>query len=57
MEKTTVKANPMLELMNRKIEAKKSGKSSGFFSQFQPTQSRNSKKSPVGPSRGGRKGN
>lgn len=57
MEKTTIKANPMLELMNRKIEAKKSGKSSGFFSQFQPTQSRNNKKSPVGPSRGGRKGN
>jgi len=57
MEKTIVKTTPLVELMNRKIEAKKSNNSSGFFSQFQPTQSRNSKKSPVGPSRGGRKGN
>ena len=57
MKKTAPKPNLLVELTNRKKEAQKSGATTESFGKFQPTKSRYDKKSPVGPARGGRKGN
>jgi hypothetical protein len=56
-KKKSPKTNLLVELTKRKMEAQKSEISSEGFSKFQPAKSRYDKKSPVGPSRGGRKGN
>lgn len=55
--KKTVKTPSLLvELMNRKMEAQKSGEISKSLKKFKP-QERNKNNSNVGPSWGGRKGN
>ena len=58
MTKTPEKTNLLTELNNRKKEAQKSGiVTAAGFNKFMPAKSRYEKKSPVGPCRGGRKGN
>ena len=57
MKKTPAKAKVLVELMNRKKEAQKSGATSESFGQFKFKKSRNENNSNVGPSWGGRKGN
>jgi len=54
MKKTPPKTNPLVELMNRKKEAQKSGATFGKFIAGKP---RNLNNSNVGPSWGPRKGN
>lgn len=57
MKKKSTKPNLLVELTNRKMEAQKSGAIAESLLKYKPMQSRYDKKSPVGPSRGGRKGN
>lgn len=57
MEKNAAKPNLLVELMNRKMEAQKSGATSKSFGKFKPSKPRNLNGSNVGPSWGGRKGN
>ena len=59
MKNTTPTQKPtvLVEVINRKMEAQKSGSSSKFFVKFQPPKVRNLNNSSVGPSWGGRKGN
>jgi hypothetical protein len=57
MKKNPTKPTLLVELTNRKMEAQNSGTATESFSKFQPSKLRNDKKSPVGPARGGRKGN
>lgn len=57
MKKTTTKPNLLVELMNRKMEAQKSGVALEAFRKFQPNKTRNVNNSNVGPSWGPRKGN
>ncbi len=57
MEKTTPKTNLLVELNNRKMAAQKSGTLTEAHRKFRPEKSRFAKSSPVGPARGGRKGN
>ncbi|MBC7741458.1 MAG: hypothetical protein H7061_04620 [Bdellovibrionaceae bacterium] len=56
-KKAAKKPNLLVELTNQKMEAQKSGATAESLRKFQPAKSRYDKKSPVGPSRGGRKGN
>ncbi len=57
MKKKSTKPNLLVELNNRKMEAQKSGATAESLKKFKPSKSRYEKKSPVGPARGGRKGN
>jgi len=57
MKKSPKKPNLLVELTKRKMEAQKSGATAESLRKFQPSKSRYDKKSPVGPARGGRKGN
>lgn len=57
MKKAAPKTNPLVELMNRKKEAQKSGAIAGSFGKFQRGKPRNENNSNVGPSWGPRKGN
>ena len=57
MKKAEKKPNLLVELTKRKMEAQKSGATAESLRKFQPNKARYDKKSPVGPSRGGRKGN
>ena len=57
MKKKSKKPNLLVELTNRKMEAQESGATAESLRKFQPNKSRYDKKSPVGPARGGRKGN
>ncbi|MES2801339.1 MAG: hypothetical protein V4654_02505 [Bdellovibrionota bacterium] len=57
MKKTAPKPNLLVELMNRKMEAQKSGATSETFGKFKPGKPRNLNNSNVGPAWGPRKGN
>lgn len=57
MKKNAAKPNLLVELITRKMEAQNSGETAESFEKFKSGKPRNAKKSPVGPARGGRKGN
>lgn len=57
MKKTSAKPNLLVEIINRKIEARKSGAATPSFSKFKRTKDRNENNSSVGPAWGPRKGN
>ena len=57
MKKNPEKRNLLVEMINRKIEAQKSGAAVESFRKFKSSRPRNENKSSVGPSWGGRKGN
>ncbi|MFN3454019.1 MAG: hypothetical protein ACK41T_03600 [Pseudobdellovibrio sp.] len=57
MKKSKNKSNPLVELMNRKVEMQKAAKEANSFGKFKANKPRNENNSNVGPSWGGRKGN
>lgn len=57
MKKNTPKTNLLVELMNRKMEAQKTGGATSEFGKFKKTKARNENNSNVTASWGPRKGN
>ena len=57
MKKKTEKPTLLVELINRKMAAQKSGAAPESFGKFKPSKERNKNTSAVGPAWGGRKGN
>jgi hypothetical protein len=57
MKKNPPKPSLLVELVNRKMEAQKSGETTSPFNKFLPKKPRNANGSSVGPSWGRRKGN